>query len=198
MEDFFLKCKGEYDSIDVQEVAQKVSDASGFIVEFELMQRQLSVMEKYHQQLRLELTNKREELEEKLRGCKDEVIAIKDLLRNVPQDKIAEQNQLASQFKLKCSLFKSTADEIKHIKIIERTKLRAISQWIDSHRLLLSREGHSSVPISDLTRIDLDRDILEETLRLTLHKIDDTNEKRNYEDMLTLYLEKTSEREVEL
>ena len=72
-----------------------------------------------------------------------------------------------------------------------------MSDWIDSKRLMLSREGHTPIPITDLSSVELDRDTLEEVLRLTLNHIEDPTDKRNFEDMLTLYLEKVSEREVE-
>ena len=81
MEEFFNKCRVEYGCKDVHEITHKVTDASGFIIDYEVLQRELSIMEKYYSQLRTELTSNKEELEQKLNSVKGEVLRLREMIQ---------------------------------------------------------------------------------------------------------------------
>ena len=90
---------------------------------------------------------------------------------------------------------KSLLTERKQIQEDHRLITRLIEQWKINSKAHLIEHQQTKLTTDKVIKIDFDSAILEEFLKKNLVKIPDSATKKEFEDMIGFYMEKTARRE---
>lgn len=102
---------------------------------------------------------------------------------------------LMMKFRTKSKQLKSLLNERKLMQESHRLKTRLFEEWkIDTKARLLENQDER-LSVDQTIKVDLDSIMLQDFLKQNLYKIPDNATKREFEDMIGYFMEKTARRE---